>query len=68
MVYIDNELLNNKKECISVSSYQVDERTAYYIELSQKDKNKYCVLIYIGRIEKDGTDELICGAAIEMQT
>ena len=68
MVYIDNGLLNNKKECISVSSYQVDERTAYYIELSQKDKNKYCTLMHIYVIQRDGTDELICRAAIEMQT
>ena len=33
-------------------------------ETSQKDKNKYCVLIYIGRIEKDGTGEPICRAAM----
>ena len=37
-------------------------------EASQKEKNKYCVLMYIHGIWKDGTDEPICWAAMEMQT
>ena len=66
VVHIDNgTLLSNKKACISVSSNQVDERTACYIELSQKEKNKYCTLMHIYVIKKDGTDELVCRAAIE---
>ena len=37
-------------------------------EVSQKEKNKYCVLMHIHGIWKDGTDEPICQAAMEMQT
>ena len=33
-------------------------------EVSQKEKNKYCILTHIYRIWKDGTDESICRAAI----
>ena len=37
-------------------------------EVSQKEKNKYCILMHIYRIYKNGTDEPICKAGIEMQT
>ena len=37
-------------------------------EVSQKEKDKYCILIHIYGIQKDGTDEFICRAAMEMQT
>ena len=33
-------------------------------EVSQKEKNKYCVLRYIYEIEKDDTDEHMCRAAM----
>ena len=36
--------------------------------VSQKEKNKYFILKHIYRIQKDGTDESICKAAMEMQT
>ena len=37
-------------------------------EISQKEKNKYHILMHIYGIQKDGPDEPICGAAMEMQT
>ena len=37
-------------------------------EVSQKEKNKYHILMHIYRIWKDGTDEPICRAAVETQT
>ena len=37
-------------------------------EVSQKEKNKYYILTHICGIEKNGTDEPICTAGIEMQT
>ena len=37
-------------------------------EISQKIKNEYCILTHIYGTYKDGTDEPICGAGIEMQT
>ena len=35
-------------------------------ELSPKEKNKYCVLMHICGIQKDGTDVPICRAGLEM--
>ena len=35
---------------------------------SQKGKDKYPILTHIYEIQKDGTDEPICRAAMEMQT
>ena len=36
-------------------------------ELSQKEKDKYCILTHVYRIQKEGTDEPICRATVEMQ-
>ena len=44
VVWIYNAiLLSHKKECIWVSSNEVDEPRAYYTEVEQKEKNKYCI-------------------------
>ena len=37
-------------------------------EVSQKEKNKYRILMHICGIQKNGTDEPICRAGIETQT
>ena len=37
-------------------------------EVSQKEKDKYYILTHIYGIQKDGTDEPIHRAAVEMQT
>ena len=37
-------------------------------EVSQKEKNKYHIFMHIQRIQKDGTDESVRRAAVEMQT
>ena len=37
-------------------------------EVSQKKKNKYLILTHIYGIQKDGIDEPICRAVVEMQT
>ena len=37
-------------------------------EVSQKEKGKYHTLMHIYGIQKDGTDEFICRAAMEKQT
>ena len=37
-------------------------------EVSQKEKDKYCILTHIYGIQKDGTDEFICRVAMEKQT
>ena len=37
-------------------------------EVSQKEKDKHCILTHIYGIEKNGTEELIYRAAVEKQT
>ena len=37
-------------------------------EVSQKEKDKYCILTHIYRIQKNGTLEFIYKAAMEKQT
>ena len=37
-------------------------------EISQKEENKHHILTHVYGIEKNGTDEPICRAAIETQT
>ena len=55
-----------KKECIWVSFNEVDEPRAYYTEWSKSEREKQilCTNTYI-RIYRDGTDEVICKAAVE---
>ena len=36
-------------------------------EISQKKKDKYCILMHIYGIQKDGNNNLTCGAAKETQ-
>ena len=36
-------------------------------EVSQKEKDKYCVLTHIYGLQKDSTDDPICRAAMETQ-
>ena len=37
-------------------------------KVSQKEKNMYCLLKRICRVQKNGIDDLICKAEIETQT
>ena len=37
-------------------------------EVSQKERDKCCILTCIYGIQKDGTEEFICRAAMEKQT
>ena len=45
----------------------MDLETVLQSEVSQKEKSKYHILIHICGIQKNGTDELICKAEIELQ-
>ena len=42
--------------------------TVIQSEVSQKEKNKYPILMHICEIYKNGIDDLICKAEIETQT
>ena len=37
-------------------------------EVSQKEKDKYCILMHIYGIQKNGTEDFIYRAAVEKQT
>ena len=62
-------LLSHKREQNWVIFRDVDElESVIQSEVSQKEKNKYCILTHTCRIYKNGTDELICKAKMETQT
>ena len=46
----------------------MDIDTVIQSEVSQKEKNKYYTLMHIGRIQKNGIDDLICKAEIGTKT
>ena len=43
----------------------MDLETVKQSEVSQKEKNKYCILTHICGTQKNGTDELVCRAEID---
>ena len=45
----------------------MDLKTVIQSEVSQKEKNKYCIISLICGIQKNDTDELICKTEIETQ-
>ena len=60
--------LSYKKKHIWIRSNEVDEPRAYPTELSQKEKDQYCIIMCIYGIWKDGTNDPTYGAAKEAQT
>ena len=44
---------------------QIDLESVLQNEVSQKEKNKYCILTHICGIQKNGTDDPICKAEID---
>ena len=44
-----------------------DLETVIQSEVSQKEKNKYLILMYICGAQKNGTDEPVCRAVIKTQ-
>ena len=49
-IYIYTYTDSYKKECIWVSSNEVDEIGPYYTEWSQKEKHQYSILMHIYEI------------------
>ena len=45
----------------------MDLETVILSEVSQREKNKYRILMHICGMQKNGTDELVCKAEIETQ-
>ena len=59
---------SKRNEIGSTVDTWMDVESATQSEVSQKDKNKHHVLTYIHGIDKNGIDEPISKAGIEMQT
>ena len=55
-------------ESVSLSLKQMNLEPIIQSAESQKEKNKYCVLMHIYGIFKAGTNEPVCRAAVETQT
>ena len=61
-------LLSHKNNAFdSVLMRQMNLEPITQSEVSHKEKNKYHINAYIRGIQKDGTDEPICRAAMETQ-
>ena len=62
VVHIYNGILlrHRKTEFESVLVRWMNLKPVIQSEVSQKEKNKYCVLTHIYGIEKNGIDEPIC--------
>ena len=69
VVHIHNGiLLSHEKECIWVSSGEVDEPRPYYTAWSESEReSKYRIPTHIYGIWKNGTEEFIYKAAMEKQ-
>ena len=67
VVQIYNGILLSHKTGSFVETW-MDLETVIQSEVSQKEKNKYFILMHTCGIQKNGIDELICKAEIETQT
>ena len=57
-----------KHEIVPFAETQMDLESVIQSEESQKEENKSCILKHICRIQKNGTDDLICKIEIEIWT
>ena len=56
-----------RKEIGSFVEMRMHLETVIQSEVSQKEKNKYCILTHICGISKNGRDELVCKEETETQ-
>ena len=54
-------------EVVSFVEMWMDLETVTQSEVSQKEKNKYCIILLIYGIWKNGTDDFICKPEIKTQ-
>ena len=66
-IYIMEYYSAIKKKIGSFVETWMDLETVIQSEVSQKEKNKYCMLTHICGIWKNGTGQLVCKAEIETQ-
>ena len=69
MVHIQHGILlsHKRNKTVPFAETQIDLETAIQSEVSQKEKNKYCIILFIFGIWENGTGELICKAEIVTQ-
>ena len=68
MVHIYSGIVLNHKKDILVLMRWMNLEFIIQSDVSQKEKNRYCILMQICEIWLDGTDKFVCRAAMEMQT
>ena len=56
-----------RNKIVQFSETWMDLETVIQSEVSQKEKNKYCIIPLICGMQKNDTDELICKTEIETQ-
>ena len=56
-----------KNEIESFVEKWMDLETVIQSEVSQKEKNKYRILMHVCGTQKNGTDEPVCRAEVETQ-
>ena len=68
VVHVYSGILLSYEKCIWVRPDEVDESRGYCTEWSKSEREKQiCILMHVYGIYKDGTDESISRAAMEMQ-
>ena len=56
-----------RNKIIPFAVIQMDLEIVIQSKVSQKEKEKYCIISLICEIQKSGTDELTCRAEVESQ-
>ena len=56
-----------RKKIVPFAEMWMDLESVIHSEVSQKEKNKFCIISFICGTHKNDTDELICKAEIEKQ-
>ena len=51
-----------------LSMWKFNSKSSMQSELSHKEESQYWILMHIHGFQKDGSDEPICRAAVELQT
>ena len=56
-----------RNKTVPFAEMWMDLETVIQSEVSQKEKNKYCLLTHVCRSQKNGINEPVCKAEIETQ-
>ena len=67
MYAMEYYLAIKRNEIVPFADMWTDLEIVIQSKVSQKEKNKYCLISLICGIQKNGTDELVCKAEIESQ-